>query len=136
MDNKSFRNETRPFYEKYYVTEITCAELDSYYNDEYDDTYDGIEYDRPEPIDENTERRPNVIPRVLMKKTAITEVVKEESSNDEPPKVLNFQPFCENPEEVRERQARKHATKQSKKSNQSKYLPVKRKNETFFCKYL
>ncbi|KAL4136098.1 hypothetical protein QTP88_007665 [Uroleucon formosanum] len=119
LDNESFRNETRPFYEKYYVTEVTCAELDSYYNDEYDDTYDGIEYDRPEPIDENTERRPNVIPRVLMKKTAITEVVKEESSDDEPQKVLNFQPFCENPEEVRERQARKHAAKQSKKSNQN-----------------
>jgi len=126
----------RPFYEKYYVTEVTCAELDSYYNDEHDDTYDQIEYVRPEPVDENTKRRPDVIPRVLMEKKAITEVVKDESSDDEPQKVSSFQPFCENPEEVRERQARKYAAKQSKKSHRSKYLPVKTKNETFFCKYL
>jgi len=104
----------RPFYEKYYVTEVTCAELDSYYNDEHDDTYE-TEYVRPEPVDENTKRRPDVVPRVLMEKKAKTEVVKEESSDDETQKVSNFQQFCENPEEVRERQARKFAAKQSKK---------------------
>ncbi|CAI6353516.1 unnamed protein product [Macrosiphum euphorbiae] len=118
LDNKSFRNEMRPFYEKYYVTEVTCAELDSYYNDEHNDTYE-IEYVRPEPVDENTKRRPDVVPRVLMEKKAITEVIKEESSDDEPQKVSNFQPFCENPEEVRERQARKFAAKQSKKKNRN-----------------
>jgi len=117
----------RPFYEKYNVTEITSAELESCYNDEYDDLYDQVEYVRPEPVDENTKRRPDVVPRVLMKKKDVNEVVEEEFSDDEPKKVLNFQSFCENPEEVRERQARRYAAKQSKKSNRSKYLLIKTK---------
>ncbi|XP_060841960.1 activating signal cointegrator 1 complex subunit 2-like [Rhopalosiphum padi] len=120
LDDKSFRNEMRPFYEKYNFTEITCAELESYYNDEYDDTYDEVEYVIPEPADENEKRRPDVIPRVLIEKNAKTEFVEEEFSDDEPQQVLNFQPFCENPEEVRERQARRYAAKQSNRSNRSK----------------
>lgn len=131
LDNKSLRNEMRPFYEKYYNTEITCAELDSYYNDEHDDTYDEIEYVKPEPVDENTKRRPDVVPRVLIEKKAVTEFVEEEFSDDEPQQVLNFQPFCENPEEVRERQARRYAAKQYNRSNRSKYLPVKTKKKHF-----
>ncbi|XP_001944181.1 activating signal cointegrator 1 complex subunit 2 isoform X1 [Acyrthosiphon pisum] len=120
LDDKSFRNEMRPFYEKYNFTEITCAELESYYNDEYDDTYDEVEYVIPEPTDENEKRRPDVIPRVLIEKKAVTEFVEEEFSDDEPQQVLNFQPFCENPEEVRERQARRYAAKQSLRSNRNK----------------
>jgi len=131
LDDKSFRNEMRPFYEKYHFTEITCAELESYYNDEYDDTYDEVEYVIPEPADENEKRRPDVIPRVLIEKKAVTEFVEEEFSDDEPQQVLNFQPFCENPEEVRERQARRYAAKQSNRSNRSKYLPVKTKKKHF-----
>lgn len=121
MDDKSFRNEMRSFYEKYTVTEITSAELDSYFNNKYDDVYDEIEYVRPEPVDENSKRRPDVVPRVLMEKKAVNKVEVEEFSDDEPQKLPNFQPFCENPEEVRERQARRYAAKQSKKSNRSKY---------------
>jgi len=132
LDDKSFRNEMRPFYEKYNFTEITCAELESYYNDEYDDTYDEVEYVIPEPTDENEKRRPDVIPRVLIEKKAVTEFVEEEFSDDEPQQVLNFQPFCENPEEVRERQARRYAAKQSNRSNRSKYLPVKPKKDKYF----
>lgn len=113
----------RPFYEKYHFTEVTCAELESYYDDEYDDTYDEIEYVIPEPLDENEKRRPDVVPRVLIEKKIVNENVEEEpQSDDEPQKPLNFQPFCENPEEVRERQARKYAAKQFNRSNRSKYL--------------
>jgi len=111
----------RSFYEKYTVTEITSAELDSYSNNKYDDVYDEIEYVRPEPLDENSKRRPDVVPRVLMGKKAVNKVEVEEFSDDEPQKVPNFQQFCENPEEVREREARRYAAKQSKKSNRSKY---------------
>jgi len=114
----------RSFYEKYTITEITSAELDSYFNNKYDDVYDEIEYVRPEPVDENSKRRPDVVPRVLMEKKAVNKVIVEECLDDEPQKVPNFQLFCENPEEVRERQARRNAAKQSKKSNRSKYLAV------------
>jgi len=122
----------RPFYEKYNFTEITCAELESYYNDEYDDTYDEVEYVIPEPADENEKRRPDVVPRVLIEKKAVNEFVEEEFSDDEPQPVLNFQSFCENPEEVRERQARRYAAKQSNRSNRSKYLLVITKKLTSF----
>jgi hypothetical protein len=121
LDDKSFRNEMRPFYEQYNFTEVTCAELESYYDDEYDDTYDEVEYVIPEPADENEKRRPDVVPRVLTEKKVIIECVEEEFSEDEPQQILNFQPFCENPEEVRERQARKYASKQLNRSNRSKY---------------
>ncbi|XP_026820117.1 activating signal cointegrator 1 complex subunit 2-like [Rhopalosiphum maidis] len=120
LDDKSFRNEMRPFYEKYNLTEITCAELESYYNDEHNDTFNEIEYALPEPKDKNKKIRPDVTPRVLIQKTAVTKCIQEESSDDESQQVLNFQPFCENPEEIRERQARKYAAKQSNKSNRSK----------------
>jgi len=126
----------RPFYEKYTLTEITSAELDSYYNHKYDDVYDETEYVRPEPVDENSKRRPDVVPRVLMKKKAVNKVVVEEFSDDEPQKVTNFQPFCENPEEVRERQARRYAAKQSKKSNRSKYLTVQTNMNNFLRIYV
>lgn len=122
MDDKSFRNEMRPFYEQYNFTEVTCAELESYYDDEYDDTYDEVEYVIPEPADENEKRRPDVIPRVLTEKKVVVECVEEEFSDNEPQQVLNFQPFCENPEEVRERQARRYASKQLNRSNRSQYL--------------
>jgi len=124
----------RPFYEKYNLTEITCAELESYYNDEHNDTFNEIEYALPEPEDKNKKIRPDVTPRVLIKKTAVTKCIQEESSDDESQQVLNFQPFCENPEEIRKRQARKYAAKQSNKSNRSKCyscLPVKTKNKIF-----
>lgn len=120
LDDKSFRNEMRLFYEQYNFTEVTCAELESYYDDEYDDTYDEVEYVIPEPADENEKRRPDVVPRVLTKKKIVIECVEEEFSDDEPQQVLNFQPFCENPEEVRERQARRYASKQLNRSNRSK----------------
>lgn len=122
----------RPFYEKYHFTEITCAELESYYNDEYDDTYDEVEYVIPEPADENEKRRPDVVPRVLIEKKVVNEFVEEEFSDDESQPVLNFQPFCENPEEVRERQARRYAAKQSNRSNRSKYLLIKTTKLTSF----
>lgn len=120
----------RPFYEKYNFTEVTCAELESYYDDEYDDTYDEVEYVIPEPVDENEKRRPDVVPRVLTEKKVINRDIKEESSDDEPQQVVNFLPFCENPEDVRERQARKYAAKRSIRSNQSKYLPLKKNKKT------
>lgn len=119
----------RPFYEQYHFTEVTCAELETYYDDEYDDTYDEVEYVIPEPADENEKRRPDVVPRVLMVKKVVTEYVEEDISDDEPQQqVVNFQPFCENPEDVRERQARKYAAKQSNRSNRSEYI-------LFFYKY-
>lgn len=114
----------RPFYEKYNFTEVTCAELESYYDDDYDDTYDEVEYVIPEPADENEKRRPDVVPRVLIEKKNITEYIEEEISDDEPQQVINFQPFCENPEDIRERQARRYAAKQSNRSSRSKYLSV------------
>jgi len=111
----------RPFYEKYNLTEITSAELESYYDDEYDDTYDEIEYVIPEPADENEKRRPDVVPRILLEKKVVTEYVEEFSDDydDEPQQVVKFQPFCENPEDVRERQAKRYATKQFNRSNRS-----------------
>lgn len=112
----------RPFYEKYNFTEVTCAELESYYDDEYDDTYDEVEYIIPEPADENEKRRPDVIPRVLTEKKVSIKYVEEDISDDEPQPVVNFQPFCENPEDVRERQARRYAAKQSNKTNRSNCL--------------
>lgn len=111
----------RPFYEKYNFTEVTCAELESYYDDDYDDTYDEVEYVIPEPTDENEKRRPDVVPRVLIEKKTITEYIEEEISDDEP-QVVNFQPFCENPEDIRERQARSYAAKQFNRSNRSEYF--------------
>lgn len=122
IDDKSFRNEMRSFYEKYNCTEVTCAELSTYYDDEYDDTYDGVEYVIPEPLDENEKRRPNVVPRVLMEKKTVEE--EEELSNDEetPQPVVNFQPFCENPEVVRERQAKKYAAKLNRSNKSSKFI--------------
>lgn len=124
MDDKTFRDEMRPFYEKYNFTEVTCSELESYYDDEYDDTYDEVEYVIPEPVDENEKRRPDVTPRVLVEKKKASEYIEEDSSDDEPPPVVNFQPFCENPEDIRERQARKYAAKQLNRSNRSEYLCV------------
>lgn len=112
----------RPFYEKYHFTEITCAELESYYDDEYDDTYDEVEYVIPEPVDENEKRRPDVVPRVLVEKKAVTEYIEEEISDEEPQQVVNFQSFCENPEDVRERQARRYAAKQFNRSNRNSEL--------------
>jgi len=127
----------RSFYEKYNFTEITCAELESYHDDEYDDTYDGVEFVKPEPANENENRRPDVVvPRFLIEKKTVTELVEEDSSDDEPQLVLieapYEAPFCENPEEVRERQARKYAAMQSNRSKKSKYLPVKTKKHCFF----
>ncbi|XP_050424873.1 activating signal cointegrator 1 complex subunit 2 isoform X2 [Adelges cooleyi] len=121
LDDKSFRNEMRPFYEQYNFTEVTSAELESYYDDEYDDTYDEVEYIIPEPADENEKRRQDVTPRVLIQKKPLNECIEEYSSdeNSQEPK-LNFQPFCENPEVVRERQARKYVARQNNKSNRSK----------------
>lgn len=112
----------RPFYEKYHFTEVTCAELESYYDDEYDDTYDEVEYVIPEPVDENEKRRPDVVPRVLAEKKVVTEYIEEEISDEESQQVVNFQPFCENPEDVRERQARRYAAKQSNRSNRNSKL--------------
>jgi len=115
----------RPFYEKYNLTEVTNAELESYYDDEYDDTYDEIEYVIPEPADENEKRRPNVVPRVLLEKNFVTEYIEEFSDDDEQTssqQMVSFQPFCENPEDVRERQARRYAAKQSNRSNRSEYM--------------
>lgn len=111
----------RPIYEKYNFTEVTCAELESYYDDEYDDTYDEVEYVKPEPVDENEKRRPDVIPRVLTEKKVFTECEEEDISDSEPPPqpLGDFQPFCENPEVVRARQARIYAAKRSNKTNQS-----------------
>lgn len=117
----------RPFYNKYNLTEVTCAEFESYYNN---DTHDVVEYVKPLPADENEKRRPDVVPRVLIEKKSVTKFVEEEHSDDEPQQVLKFQPFCENPEEVRKRQAVKYAAKQSNKSKQSKYLQVK---TNFLC---
>lgn len=112
----------RPFYEKYHFTEVTCAELESYYDDEYDDTYDEVEYVIPEPVDENEKRRPDVVPKVLAEKKVVTEYIEEEISDEESQQVVNFQPFCENPEDVRERQARRYAAKQSNRSNRNSKL--------------
>ncbi|XP_025207178.1 activating signal cointegrator 1 complex subunit 2-like [Melanaphis sacchari] len=119
LDDKSFRNEMRPFYEKYNLTEMTSSELKSYYNDE-NETSRELEYALPEPEDENKKRRPDVIPRVLIEKKAITECIQEESSDDESQQLLNFEPFCENPEDVRKQKAKRYALKQSDKFNQSK----------------
>lgn len=112
----------RPFYEKYNLTEVTSAELESYYDDEYDDTYDEIEYVIPEPADENEKRRPDVIPRILLQKKITTECVEFSEDDDEPQQVVNFQPFCENPEDIREQQAKRYAAKQFNRSNRSKYM--------------
>lgn len=116
----------RPFYEKYHFTEVTCAELESYYDDEYDDTYDEVEYVIPEPADENAKRRPDVVPRVLAENKVFTkfEEEEEEVSDEEPQQVVNFQPFCENPEAVRERQAQRYATKQLNRSNRKSELAI------------
>ncbi|XP_050522680.1 activating signal cointegrator 1 complex subunit 2 isoform X2 [Daktulosphaira vitifoliae] len=121
LDDKSFRNEMRPFYEQYNFTEVTSAELESYYDDEYDDTYDEVEYIIPEPLDENEKRRPNVIPRVLLEKKTLEcfeEYLSDDNQQEQP--ILNFQPFCENPEDLRERQARKYDAKQNNRANRNK----------------
>lgn len=125
LDDKSFRNEMRSFYDRFNYTEVTCAELETYYDDEYDDTYDSIDFMVPEPLDENDKRRPDVVPRVLTEKKTVK---KETFDDDVLPShpVVNFQPFCENPEVVRERQARKYAAKQFNRGNQSsKYYTYK-----------
>ncbi|VVC38521.1 Hypothetical protein CINCED_3A008291 [Cinara cedri] len=122
LDDKSFRNEMRSFYEKYNYTEVSCVELETYYEDEYDDTYDNvIEYKLPEQLDENQKRRPDVVPRVLMEKKTVEEEVSDDEPQSQP--VINFTPFCENPEVIRERQARKYAAKQFNRGNRnSKYI--------------
>jgi len=110
----------RPFFEKYHFTEVTCAEIESYYDDEYDDTYNEIEYVIPEPADENEKRRPDVVPRVLIEKKVVSDYVEEDiSDDDEPQQVVNFQPFCENPEEIRKRQFMRYAAKQSNRLNRN-----------------
>lgn len=126
LDDKSFRNEMRTFYDQFNYTEVTCAELDPNYNDEYDDSYDTFEFCLRDSLDENEKRRPDVVPRVLTKKNTVKKEISDDDDELPSQPVVNFQPFCENPEVVRERQARKYAAKQFNRGNQnSKYFTYK-----------